>query len=292
MSMLHALERQDSAVLGALLDRAGSHELLTLSETAFEDALRKAREHINSPEEDQIASDIQTRYERFRTDRDALLASSQASPLAAYDKDAFPSFDSVKQRVVDLIELNHAAMKTADEEAKDAAHRRAVTHGALVAIALVSLGFLSRAIRRHLLNRLAELESLAEAIQSGDRTRRATVQQQDELGVLARSLNAILDHQQELEATMAGRLGQYRRFFLALLREQSAPSALMTLSGDIVASTLTAVQEKAAREAVSRLDASRDDAEQVVEGDPPLALRPLRVHEKAPAGWLARVATP
>jgi hypothetical protein len=115
--------------------------------------------------------------------------------------------------------------------------------GVLVTVALLSLGPLSRSLQRDVLGRLSEVGSVTEAIASGDRRRRVRDFYQDELGQVARQLNAALDRQQELESQMLGRLLEQRRVLVGLMKQWPMPAALIGIDGEPVASTLSEVDE-------------------------------------------------
>jgi methyl-accepting chemotaxis protein len=181
----------------------------------------------------------------------------------------------------------------ANQRAQRAARRQAGLHGLLVVIALLSLAFLSQALGRGLLARLAELASVVRAIAAGDTARRTVPGDGDELGVVARQINAMLDKVQQVESELAGRLQQDRQLLVALLRQLPHPAALLSLSGLLVASTLEARDQEAVETAVAGLDglAMRTHG-RVIErtaGGREVTLRLLEASGERPVGWLAMV---
>jgi methyl-accepting chemotaxis protein len=292
MMMLDALERQDSAVLAILLGEQQTGESLKRTEGAFSDAVRSARDNVTLAEEAPVLDEIEQLYAEFRTARDRLIAEPRERPLWAYESETLPRFLAVKGKVFELLDLNHRAMVKADEWAQRAASLRALGHGLLVLVALVSLAFLSQALGRQVLDRLADLGSVARAIASGDRDRRAAAVLQDELGAVAEQLNAVLDRLAEAEGSVEGRLRQVRQLVVALLDELPRPAAVVSLSGALIASTLKRdladFVERAARRlpAVAGCDSGEFSA--IIEGQA-VRFRVLCAGNVRPVGWLAIV---
>jgi methyl-accepting chemotaxis protein len=143
---------------------------------------------------------------------------------------------------------------------------------------------------RSVLDRLSELASVAAAIATGDRQRRATSTHHDELGSVGEQLNAVLDRLAEMEGSTAGRLNQERQLTLALLDELSAPAAIVSLTGAVVASRLSVELTRQVEAAARRLprpeEWSAGDAPMVVE-DRGMTFRPFRASGLRALGWLA-----
>lgn len=235
--MVESLERQDSSVLASLLGKSGAEDSLETSELAFRNALQRARANITIPEEKPVIEEIDRSFAAFTLARDELLGTSPSAPLRAYDDAIFPKFEAVKNGVLNLLEINHSAMVDADRQAQASASRQASTLALVVLIALSSLVFLSRALNRTILERLDELAAVAEAIAGGGFDRRAADHHTDELGAVARQLNAALDRQQRARMEIESRVAMYRNLVLGLLRNVPGRVALLGLDGRILAST-------------------------------------------------------
>lgn len=294
MAMLDALERQDSALLSSLLGDAEAAVALESSQQSFLNAVHEARANVTIAGESDVLDRIEQGHADFTAARDRLLAGSWDRPLAAYQEETLPLFIALKASVYELLDLNHRAMVAADERAQREARRRAVLYGLLVVAALLSLAVLSQALGRDVLSRLADLTAVASAIAAGDTARRAIPGGEDELGVVARQLNAVLDHAQATEAELEGRLRQDRQLLLGMLRERDEPSALLTLGGDMVASTLARVDLEVLQGFIGGLEAPGLMArvplvEETVEGRS-LRLRLLASSGDRPVGWLATVS--
>jgi HAMP domain-containing protein len=293
-AMMESLERQDSAVLALLLGREGARHALETSEESFRQALGRARANITLPEEGPVIQDIEQRFAAFAAARDQLLGAAPEYPLRAYDEETFPKFEAVKAGVIDLLEINHRAMVEADRQAQATASQRATVLALLVLLALFSLAFLSRALNRTLLERLDELAEVAEAIAGGSFDRRAATQHTDELGAVARQLNAVLDRQQEVENTMVGRTALYRDLLVGLLGALPRPAAIVGLDGRVLASTLDAAADALIEQAASKIpavDRGADGAEIMTEKGA-VGLRLLCVGTQRPLAWLATMADP
>lgn len=291
MVMLEALERQDSALLALLLSEPGSRQLLDQSEAAFREGLERARANVTEAGEPAILVELDARFARYREARERLLAASPERPLAAYEAEAFPRFEEVKETVRQLLEVNQRAMVEADHRAERRADAQAAVFGLLVGVALLSFGWLSRALGRDVLGRIAELKAVASAIAGGDRSRRATVLRRDELGVVAEQLNAVLDRHQRLEAEAAGRLAHHRQLLAGLLASAPAPAVLLAPDGTQVVATLDpelAVDvARAAGELRGIGPASGEVRVPLPSGS--AVFRPLRVDGSRLVGWLGTV---
>jgi methyl-accepting chemotaxis protein len=287
--MMESLERQDSAVLALLLGKEEAGEALEASEAAFLEALARARANITIPEEVAVIEDIERGFTAFVDARDQLLASVPEHPLRAYNEKTFPAFESVKTRVLDLLNINHRAMVEEDRNSQATALRRATILALLVLLALFSLALLSRALNRVLLDRLDELATVAEAIAGGSFDRRAASHYPDELGAVARQLNAVLDREQQIQNEMEGRTALYRDLLIGLLGALPGPAAVIGLDGRLLASTLDAGTDDEIENAGARLSGiERDVGEASFEvGNGTLQLRLLCVQTGRPLAWLA-----
>jgi len=286
--MLAALDRQEAALHARFVDGGEEGEELRDADAAFRRALEEAGDE---------ARDVEERYEAFREARDRLLAEPSGSPLELYESSVFPRFREVREEVFTLLESNYRTVIATDESTRRAARRRAILLALLVTVGLLSLGFLSRALRRDLLDRLTELADVARGIAGGDRRRRATVGRDDELGAVARQLNAALDTEQATAREMRGRLAGERQLLLALLAAHPEPAAILTPAGDLVAATFDGeVEDEALRDAGAELRNHRPESGSVptepvsLPTDPGnLQAHPLVAPGDRFVGWLVRV---
>ncbi len=300
MGMLEALERQDSAVLSLLLDREGARDTLARSQAEFHRYLDQAASNVTDPREPDVIASIRHQYAAYVRVRDGLLSGRPERPLVAYEEATFPAFTQVKSTVLDLLEVNHDAMETADASARRFAVRASLALGLVVAAALLSLGLLSRNLQKELLERLAEMKHAAEAIAHGESRRRVRAVRDDELGMVARQLNAALDAQEELERRVAGRYNHQKQLLLGLMNSWQEPVALVGLDGILVASTLAAEEtalvevsqealRKKGQENLSRADNVGELSFELSIGEVRVTAEALAVGGTRPVGWLVTV---
>src|SRR5690606_11630736 len=199
VEMLHQIERQDSATLAGLMQRS-EPTAMAAAEEEFERAIEQARSAALSDDELEMLRNLQENYDAYRKAREDLLRSIPEDAYAAYHETVFRVFEELKRDVDAYLDAKKTALGDANIEASQSAIEAAVLLGVLVTVALLSLGPLSRSLQRDVLGRLSEVGSVTEAIASGDRRRRVRDFYQDELGQVARQLNAALDRQQELES--------------------------------------------------------------------------------------------
>lgn len=297
MRMLEALERQDSATLAALLDDDPRRGELQRQDDAFHAALEEAQANITESAEQPVLQRIRETFGRYRRQRDELIRESPERPLRAYNERVFPAFRDVKLGVLELLEINQQAVIEADRRTRETALRGGAWLGLLVAVALVSLVFLSRALQRRLLSRLHDLRHDLAAL-GGVRQRRLRVSGDDELTQVARHVNELLDDLQEEKVRHRGRLAEERGALLGVLRHLGEEAVLYDLSGRLMATGAggeeTAhpeLREWIVTQGRELLDADGGEDDQGIqvqaEGNT-RRLFLLRTGEGRPVGWLTR----
>jgi HAMP domain-containing protein len=301
MDMTEALERQNAATFAVLLGDRTAGKALEAADDSFDAALARAQEHAFAEGEAALVAALRAESLDLRAARGRLIASSPATPLAAYEREVRQHSDVVKRGVLKLLGANLDAMHDADRKAREEALGFALGLASLVVVALLSLGFLSRALQRTILSRLTELKELGDAIAAGDRARRFRARRDDELGLLARHLNAALDSTDALQAQMEGRFNQQAQLLLGLLALRRDPAAVVGLDGDAIASTLPSRDEARVAALRERIRAERKGAdprvERVVrrlevEGGPGVTLELLVANRQRAVGWLVSLDRP
>ena len=148
-------------------------------------------------------------------------------------------------RLRSIIQVDDTLLKeheTALQATRDLLHRendqRLLMLGLLAAVALMSLALLSRTLHNGVLLRLSSLQQVAEALAAGDLSRRADESFQDELGLIARQLNAALDLQGQMDRAAIGKFNLQNQVILALLARLTSGALVVDPSGDLIASTL------------------------------------------------------
>lgn len=296
MRMIESLERQDSATLAALVEGRARAEGMEELEADFVDALAGAEGNVTEEQEPAILQKVHDGFDAYREERDQLLSSQPGRPLAAYDGQVFPLFSRVKAEVVRLLEVNQQAMFRADREAKQSAVQSGTWLGFLVAIALVSLVFLSRVLQLDFLSRLEELRRALAVVAGGETQRRLRAEGNDELSTIARHVNTVLELHERSEARAQGRLASERQLVLGLVAAQGEGAALYSPSGSLVAGDdRVAARHRAVGEWIAetgRRLAAKADGDGVsetvaVDGGGEVEVRLLRAGPR-PVGWLAR----
>jgi hypothetical protein len=174
----------------------------------------------------------------------------------------------------------------------------AVGLGVLGATALVLGVWVSRAVRRELLDRLTSIDAAAAAIRDGDAMRRFDVGRDDELTRVAEAINAVLDRRDRDEAAMRGRNRELRALLAALVREVGAAAAVTGIDGEVLASALSQDQERvvedltplvrnAARNLLRRGFVSPTElVTDLEQGGHHVAIRALVLGDRRIVGWL------
>ena len=287
MDMLESLERQDSETLSALLTDAGDPAAMEGFDAEFANALASARENVTEEAEADVLDDIARAWAEYRVARDELLEDSPERPLASYNEEVFPVFVAVKRGVRELLDVNQEAMVTADRDARASARRNGAWLGTVVAVALLSLVFLSRAMQHYVLARLERLRREVERMAAGQENRRLRDEGDDELGAVARGINALLDRHRAEEGEARARLGRDRRLLLALVGTCPEGAAIYDLGGRLRAGREEDVPKEVVRwirdEGKRRIEQEDvPDREQIAGWD----VRLLAAAPDRPAGWL------
>lgn len=295
MVMMEALERQDSATLAVLMEGRAPGPAMAEHESDFREALAEAAANPTEPGETEVLAAIGASFEAYRRARQDLLADRPDRLLAAYNDRVFPRFSQVKGEVIELLSLNQRAMIRADREAREAAIRNGTWLGFLVVVALVSLVFLSRVLQTRILARLDALSSGTAAMSAGRRLR-LRERGRDELGVIARNFNEVLDRYERLEAAAEGRIAQERRLVLALAGALGDRAVLLGLSGEVLAgeppddALRRELSEWIRSEGRERAAEADTDPERLSVDGREVRLELLVAPGRRPAGWLAIVS--
>lgn len=293
MTMIDALERQDSATLAALLEPGeGGAGDLSEHDAAFREALEAASANVTEEGETEVLEEIRTAFAGYRTARDLLVAAQPPSPLAAYNGEVFPRFAAVKAAVIDLLALNQEAMFEADRAARQRAVQNGTWLGLLVIVGLVSLVFLSRAMQRRILRPIDRLVRGIDALGTGHR-RLHEEGDGDEITRISRQVNRLLDRLDELRSQSQGRLAHERRVVQGLVASEP-DAALYSPAGDLLAGEPSPgglgerIAEWIGEEGRRRVEAV-DREPVVVEAEGEIAELTLVVAPgERPVGWLAR----
>jgi HAMP domain-containing protein len=302
MRMIESLERQRGTLLAALLEAGPPDAEMAAEDEAFRAALGVASANVTEEPESEILASIERDYEAYQRASAELLAARPERPIAGYTQSAAAKFAAVRRDVVRLLDVNHGAMVEAERAARRAALANGAWIGALVAVSLLSFGFLSRAIQHQILLRLDQLRRGSEAMAEGDTRRRLLDREDDELGQVAAAVDRLLDRLQQTEGRAHVEVRRERRLALALLAGCAEGAAVFDTDGRLLAGEVG--EEVAARvrqwargeEAARAREADGGSAAAGGEAAAPLALggsleaRPLRAPDGGAIGWLVRPA--
>ncbi|MCO5166194.1 MAG: hypothetical protein M9894_07475 [Planctomycetes bacterium] len=296
LAVLHALDQHAAAAAALVGGERGAADALRAAGEALERGRAEVAARATEPEELERAAGLAREAAALRAARDRLL--SAPTPRAADELEVRRRLQAARGQVLRLLEHDTREMQRAEATARRQAHGFALGLAALVVVALLSLGAMSRGLQRGVLARLDELKGLGDAVAAGDRGRRLRARHDDELGVLARHLNAALDQQEAVAARVEGRLSQQAQLLLGLVGARGGRAAVVGLDGVVIASTLPAAAEARVASFEERI---RDERRAVEPGAGPVVRRvadldgaggltlELLVHHGRPAGWLVTV---
>ncbi len=192
--MKDSLERMDSSVTFLLAGQRGRAQgQYRENRRRFLQAYGVAAHNITERGEGEMTSEIGGRFESYCGDIERMLFAAPPMPLKKADAYYFhtlePAFIDLKQRAQNVLDLNQAAIITADVRAKAEATSAswrsiAVTAGAF----LMALFFAVRMIGA-ILTPILTLSSEAEEIGAGNLDQHIEVRRSDEIGTLADSFN-------------------------------------------------------------------------------------------------------
>lgn len=302
VEMLESLERQATVSMDLML--TGNDEVGDFRDhdEQFERSLLIATGNVTVEGEGEIVVELAENYERYKEVRDRIVTERRQQPMIAYQRELFPRYTDVKERVFDLLTINHQAIIVADENARRTALQTAGWLGMLVTISLISMAVLARLLQQAVLSRFDELTDAAEAILLGEKSRRFEVSGQDELSVVARQLNAALDSQDELETEMRGRLNQQKQLVLGLMEEIEEAYWLLGLDGRVIAETgmmpgvivmdqVEAFLKKERKSIIADLHDAGAPSERLLEiGETRIHIKLLVAPGQRPVGWLIKTS--
>jgi hypothetical protein len=292
MTMLDALERLDSALLTALAEPTAFDDS---EDDRFLEALAQAEANVTEESEPAILARIREEFGGYRSARRHLLEDPPERPRSGYEREVFPRFARTKRAVGDLLEVNQTAMFEADRESRRSALRNGTWIGLLVAIALVSMILLARALQDDLLRRLENLSTDLATFGRGESQLRLVPEGHDELAAIATHVNQILDRHEGREARVLGRLGQEKRLVLALLELAGPDAVLLDRRGRRLtgAASVPAALEELLREAIASAPPADDSGWTTTRlADATWELRGVLGRAAEPIAWVARPARP
>ena len=194
-SMKESLERMDSAFLFAIGGKeARGRDQLRESRPEFERNLRIEQGNITLPGEQELADELTSLYGRYVVLSDQFFALPPAESegrMSVYFSQLLPTFNRIKDRADDILNLNQRNMEVMDRRARAAA----LSSVRWMVLALVgSAGLASLiawALSRSILEPIRGVTHAARAMARGDLEQVVPVLSRDELGELATAFNSM-----------------------------------------------------------------------------------------------------
>lgn len=267
-NMKEALERMDSAVLFALGGRDGkARSQLAEYRPVFEKNLAIELGNVTLEGEGELASEMKSLYERYLSlaDRCFALGPGEAGGRdELYFAEILPTFQKIKDRADDILNINQRNMEEMDRRARASAKSAARGMAAAVLGAAVLGTLIALALSRSILAPVAAVTKAAEAMARDEIDQAVPVLSRDELGRLAESFN-----------TMASRIREFRQAGTAkLIRAQKTAQATIDSFPDpVVVVDPDGAVERANRAARLLLGAAPTEGAPV-RWEPPGRLRP------------------
>jgi two-component system, NtrC family, sensor histidine kinase KinB len=235
--MKESLERQDSALLFALLDRQPrAQEQLREHRARFAAALTVARGNLTEPGEADIVDAITRGLSRYIEVTDQLAKPAASEPTArsaAYFRAAEPLFNTLRADCDRLLTLNQEAMRRKSAEAAAISRRNFVT-ATLLAAALTLAGVLvAYASSASILKPITELTRATTELAADKLDVVVPVERSDELGRLATAFNQMAGRLREVRASETGALLAARQMAEAAVDSLYDPVIVTDASGRI-----------------------------------------------------------
>lgn len=194
--MTGSLERQDSAVLLALLDQTDmASTQFRENEKQFLLWLARAEDNITIPGEAAILSEISAGYSDYLVQFSRLqlmVSADREQAVRFYHETALPIFKAVRQTCTRLREINQDTMFAASNKADDVAHATFWSVFTIGSIAVaVGLGF-SLLLAGLLVKPVHQIIDATQRIAQGDYDVEVHAHSRDELGVMAQDFNVMV----------------------------------------------------------------------------------------------------
>lgn len=170
------------------------------------------------------------------------------------------SDEDARAEALEKLHTHRDELENSDGRAREAANELAIRIGIVVAIALLALVFLSRAIQRLLVERLRQMQSTVDAITTGDYRRRFAVDRRDELGNLARRFNETLDEQHEYRSRLDHWRQERSRLVRGLLDHLDRKVCVFDRDGSIIAANVGGEMQSRASSAIDDVGIAIEDS--------------------------------
>ncbi|MCC0178305.1 HAMP domain-containing protein [Waterburya agarophytonicola K14] len=199
---IDALERQDSAILLALLgNEEQARGQFREAEFRFLQAFANSKSNVTIEGEAEIIEALEATYNDY-------LKAVRFSTITiqSYDEEVFPLFESVRDLCVDLRELNSETMLDAADRTRwlsiQATWSMAIAGGGAAGLGLI----FSLLLSDRLVKPLRKMTEATESIADGNYNVALPVTSQDELGILATAINSMSEKLQSFRDLNVGKI--------------------------------------------------------------------------------------
>ena len=210
-NMLNAIDRQDSATLLLLLgyDKQGQQQFQE-HEVEFLEWLGRAKDNITIAGEGQIITILEAKYKdylaTFSQLREWQLTKQPALSTNYYHQTMRPQFQVIRDRCIELWQLNQTIMVAAAERAQSVS-TRAIWSMTLISTAAAGSGLaFSLLLSAFLVRPLREMSRASDRIAEGNYDVVIPIRSNDELGYLANKIVSMSRKLQEFHALNVGKV--------------------------------------------------------------------------------------
>jgi NtrC-family two-component system sensor histidine kinase KinB len=195
-NMIDAIERQDSGALLAIVGyREDGLQQFRENETEFLQWMGRAKDNITIPGEERVVEAVETGYSAYLVDFSEMLLLHESDPkdaIAFYHRSLLPSFQSVRDKCIELRTVNQETMFAASDRAGRIAGT-AIWSMVLVGTAAIAIGLGFSLLLSNLVVRpVRQLVAATHRIAEGDYDVVLPAASSDELGHLSTEFNAMV----------------------------------------------------------------------------------------------------
>ena len=244
--MITAVDRQDSGALLYLLgDRKAGRAQYRKAREAFSQSLGRAKGNVTIEGEARLLSQIDSAFTTYLKRTDAVMQKGSPPPddLDRYQKVARPLFQTMRQAVVQLRELNQQTMFDASRRAERVAGWAKWSVGSMGLLALV-LGFgLSLFLSNRLARPVRRLQEATRRMAEGEYDVEVEARGSDELARLAEQFNEMAAQIRAFREMNVERIRAEKRKGEAII--QSVDDGLVMIGAGYTVETMNPAAERA-----------------------------------------------
>ena len=186
-NIIDALERQDSAILLAILENpTQAKQQFYQGQVNLLQWLARAKDNITIAEEEDILTSLEAKYNNYLQNIDF-----DNITIEQYYAEIFPLFESIRGLATQLREVNQDTMVSASDEAQTVS-QQAIWSSAIALSTAAGLGLIfSLLLANRITKPIQQTIAATEKIAEGNYDIAIAVDSQDELGILATEINSM-----------------------------------------------------------------------------------------------------